>query len=152
MPILFGYFQNYCVVLMKQFSVKVPNQPGSLAKVADALAHSVVNIKAIASERRDGYGLIHVVTQDENSTREALQKERLSFDESELLVLSLIDRPGELAKYTKKMSEAGINVDNIYILGGNTGKTEVAMRVDDLGRTDKAIRQICSSVIVSCNF
>jgi len=135
---------------MKQFSVKVVNQPGEIAKVADALAHCAVNIRAIASERREGYSLIHVVTQDESSTREALQK-KFSFNESELLVLRLIDRPGELAKYTKKISEAGINVNNIYILGGYTGKTEVAMGIDDLKETDKAIRQICGDTIVSCN-
>lgn len=125
---------------MKQFSVEVPDNVGSLAKVTEALARGAVNIQALASERRNGQGLIHVVTNDERSTREILEKEYFNFNECDILVLSLMDRPGELSKYARKLSDAGVNVDNVYILSTKNGKTEVALNVNDSIKAKKAIR------------
>lgn len=123
---------------MKQFTIQVPNGPGAIAKVTETLAKGAVNIKAISSEIRAQYGLIRVVTSDEASTRNMLQKARFRFDESEILVLSLIDRPGELSKYARKIADAGINVESIYILDSANGKTNIAIKVDNL----KKARQV----------
>jgi len=55
----------------------------------------------------------------------------ISFDLKDVIVVSLPDKPGELAKVTKRLAMAGINVDSIYILGRERGITELVLTVDD---------------------
>ncbi|MBN3037354.1 MAG: ACT domain-containing protein [Candidatus Diapherotrites archaeon] len=125
---------------MKQFSISVQNKPGSLAGITETMAKASVNIKAIASERRDHSGLVHVVTNDERTTRDAISKAGLECNEVEILVLHLIDRAGELSKVARKLADANINVDNIYILGSANGKTDVALAVDNMTKARSLLR------------
>lgn len=122
-------------VVLKQFDIIVTNRPGELAKVTQILANHGINIVAIASERSNK-PLIRIVTNDEQTTRTALERANMKYDESELIVLQLADKPGELTKVAKRLARAGINVESIHILGKDAGITSVAMVVDN---RDKAI-------------
>ena len=127
---------------MKQFEIVVKNEPGALVKVCELLNGKGVNIKAVATEavdkaslsteRTSDSGVIKLVTQDEETTREALSSASLAFRESELLQLDVVDRPGELLKIAKKLADAKINVDSIFILGHEGDTTAVALVVDDV--------------------
>jgi hypothetical protein len=125
---------------VKQFSVIVPNKPGSLANVCDALTRGAVNIKAISTEvRMNGNSIIRMVTDDEESTKASLDKGRFSYTVNNVLVAELLDRPGELAKASRKMARAGVNIDSVYILGTDGGKVRLALTVDKYGEAKKAI-------------
>lgn len=121
---------------MKQFNILVADTPGALANTCEILAKGAINIKAIASELKSGKALIKIVTDDESSTRAALTREHAEFTESEILNIKLVNQPGELLKVLRKLTNAGINLQSIYILGkeqsAENGKTrtEVALTVD----------------------
>ena len=106
-----------------------------MARVAEALARNGVNIRAIAGERN----FVRVVTDDINTTRRALDEERLKYDLEEVVVVSLIDRPGELAKVARKLTDAEININSVYILGKKDGKTDVALVVDKISEAVKVL-------------
>jgi hypothetical protein len=84
--------------------------------------------------------MVRVVTDDENSARSALKAAKLEFTEREIEVVTLADRPGELAKVAKTLSKAGINIESLYILGSR-GPTveEIAVTVDDVGRAKEVL-------------
>lgn len=115
---------------MRQFEILINDRPGELAKVTDALAMNGINIMAIASERC-GNPIIRIVTDDEQSTRAALNKANMKFREKELMVIELQDRPGELSKVAKRLANSGVNVESIHILNKRTSTTSIALVVDN---------------------
>lgn len=115
---------------MKQFEIFIGNRPGELAKVADVLGANGINIMAIASERCEN-PIIRIVTNDEQSTRAALSRASLKFKENETVVIEMTDKPGELAKMTKRLANAGVNIESIHILNKGTNTTSVALVVND---------------------
>jgi hypothetical protein len=123
-------------IIMKEFKIHVKHQPGELAKVTEVLASRAVNIKAISSEAIGDEASLRVVTNDVNTTKKALEESGTRYIQNDLLTLSLIDRPGELAKVAKKLGKAKINIESIYILGQKDGKTQVALVVDDLKKAE----------------
>lgn len=112
---------------LKQFKVSMDNRPGSLADLCEKLAAGGVNIKAIATDA-DG---VRVVTSDESTTRGVLNRSKFLFDEAEVLQLKLLDRPGELAKISRMLANEKINIDLVYLLGGNGENTDIIIKVND---------------------
>ncbi|UCF07699.1 MAG: ACT domain-containing protein [Thermoplasmata archaeon] len=125
---------------MKEFKIFVEDKPGELARVTESLASRAVNIKAIASETAGNKAFLRVVTNDVTSTEKALSEASIGFEQSDILNISLIDRPGELAKVAKKLGKAKINIRSIYILGQRNGKTELALVVDNMSRAEDLLR------------
>jgi hypothetical protein len=121
----------------KQFDVYIQDRPGEIARVAEALARNAVNIRGIATDMGGGRPMVHIITDDANSARSALRAAQLEFEEREVIVVSMADRPGELAKLTKKLARAGVNISSLFMLGPLTPMEEVAMTVD---RMDEAKR------------
>ena len=117
---------------MKEFKIFIKHKPGELARVTETLASRAVNIKAIASEAKEEDALLRVVTNDVNTTIKALNESGTKYEQNDILTVSLIDRPGELAKVAKKLGRAKINIESIYILGQKEGRTELALVVDDM--------------------
>ncbi|MCJ2564328.1 MAG: hypothetical protein LN417_09625 [Candidatus Thermoplasmatota archaeon] len=122
---------------MKEFKVYSDNKRGELARIAEALAQSSVNIEAIASENSHPEAFLRIVTNDVNTTKRALSRAGYKYDEKNIVVLDLIDRPGELAKLAKRMTRAGVNIESIYLLE----KARVAMAVDDIEKAMKVIKE-----------
>jgi hypothetical protein len=123
-----------------EFKVFVEDKPGELARVTEALASNAVNIRAISSESVHDRPFLRIVTNDVNSTRSALRNAGLKFEEEEIVVADLLDRPGELAKIARRLARAGVNVNSIFILGSRNGRTEVAMTVDNREKVKNLLR------------
>jgi hypothetical protein len=51
--------------------------------------------------------------------------------EAEALVKSAPDQPGGLASMTRRLADAGINIQGLAILGWHQGKAELALSVDN---------------------
>ena len=126
---------------MKEFKIFVEHKPGELAKVTEALASRAVNIKAIASEADGAKASLRVVTNDITTTIKALNESGTQFEQNDILMLTLIDRPGELSKIAKKLGKAKINIESIYILGQKDGKTEVALVVDNMKKAQERLNR-----------
>jgi hypothetical protein len=114
---------------IKQFDVTVQDKPGEVAHIAEALAKGAVNIKGIATERGTS-PMLHIITDDDASTRKALTTAGFQFKEKDIMVVALQNKAGELAKVAKKLERGGINVDSLFILAGGPGQTEIAIAVD----------------------
>jgi hypothetical protein len=115
---------------LRQFEVYVQNKPGEVARLAEVLAKNAVNVRGIATDLGGSPGVVRVITDDEASARRALSGNGLEFKECDVLVISLPDKPGELAKATKKLARAGVNIESLFILGSKTSDVQLAVGVD----------------------
>jgi hypothetical protein len=122
----------------KEFRISLPNKPGRLARVAEDLGRRGVNILAIAAIGAAN-PVIALVVDQEDKTREALKKLRLRFQELELLMVDVPHRPGELGIFAKKMGDAKINIDSMYLLEESGGKVKVALTVSDLKKAKQKL-------------
>jgi hypothetical protein len=125
---------------LKQFEISLPKKPSAMAGVAEALAANGVNIRGISSEVPGGKMVLKVVTDDEATARATLAGKNLKFTEREVLSVVMPDRPGEIAKLTRKLARKMIQVENIYFLSRMGGQTEVAFTSDDMEKAAETLR------------
>ena len=116
---------------MKQFNIHLRNRPGALAEVTEMLSKGPVNLEAISSDIRGDEAVIRIVTNDETTTRTVLNKNGRYFTEADIFVLNVSNRPGELAKRSRKLANSGVNIESIYLLNKNKDTAELAISVND---------------------
>ncbi|MBN1677639.1 MAG: hypothetical protein JW880_03795 [Candidatus Thermoplasmatota archaeon] len=126
---------------MKQFSVFVEDKVGELARVAEALAQNAINIRGLATDKLGPKPAIKIITDDENSTRRALERAGLAFEESEVVVVDLIDRPGEIAKIARKAARAGVNINSVFLMGKKGTPAAIALGTRDTKKARKALEE-----------
>ena len=108
------------------------DRPGELARVAQTLSSSGVNIEGIAEIG----GIVHVLARDPSAARSALRAAGYTIEgELEVLVLPLTDRPGELSMIMQRLADASINLRFIYLATG----TRVVIGADDITRARSAL-------------
>lgn len=126
--------------MVRQFEITVQNRIGALADVSELLAKSKVNIKAISTEIKDaGFGVIKLITDDENVARKSLSLSEFEFDEYDVVPVKLIDRPGELARLSRGLANLGVDIESVFVLHKENGFTEIALKVSDLAKAKKLL-------------
>ena len=115
---------------MTEFVVSMENQPGRLASLTEALATFGVNIEALMAYGHDGNGTVRLIVDDAVTTRRVLDEAALNNEEHTVLTAQLPHRPGELARLTRSIADAGVNIDAIYVLRANSEGIEFAISVD----------------------
>jgi hypothetical protein len=116
---------------MNAFIVELTNKPGELAELADAIAQKGINIEAFAGTTAGGAGSVVLVTNDEAGTRRAIADAGCSSREVELVMASLEHAPGSLAAATKKLADAGINIEAALPTGMAGDKVTVSFATDN---------------------
>ena len=125
---------------MNLFTVKLKNEPGTLAKVAEAIASRGVDVRAIGGGAMGDVGLAVFVTDNDMATREALMASNCEFSESEAVVADVDDKPGTLARLTRAMSDAGVNVQGAVVMQWMDERARLAFAVDDAMKAREALR------------
>ena len=125
---------------MRQFEISVENKIGCLAKVTDALSMGRVNLKAIATDNKEKGGVIKIVTDDEEVTRDILKEAGFVFREHEIVPVRLMDKPGEIAKVAKAMSNLNINIESVFLMDRDQGTAHFAFKVDDLKKARELLK------------
>jgi hypothetical protein len=121
----------------REFDIQLEERMGALAELTGRLADSGVNIKAISVDEGRG---VRLVTSDEKTTRDILKKAKMLFDESDVISLQMLDRPGELAKVAMMLSKEKVRVHSAYMLGGRGDSKEMIIKVNDIAGALKALR------------
>lgn len=118
---------------MKEVTIVTANEVGALAKVAEALGGVGVNIEAIAAYGKEGDAIFRIITNDSATVAHTVPKvpgvKRVSA--ADVIVLKLINRPGELGKITRKLANRGVNLESLYIVSRKQDYTEIAVKPED---------------------
>jgi len=115
---------------MKEITVLATNEVGSLAAVAEALGNAGVNIETISAYAVDGGAMFRFITTDPKTSMSVLSKLQnvKNIGENEVLIVRLINRPGELGKITRKLTLYRVDLESLYIVGKENDYTIVAVR------------------------
>src|SRR5579863_5625626 len=121
---------------MKEFTVTIEDKPGALGKCFSALAERGVNILAFQSYVEDGESLARLLADDPATAKAVLGGLRMIFEETEVAVVRLPHRPGELGRAAARLGEGQINIDYSYC--GFEPGSEMALLVFDVDNLTKA--------------
>jgi hypothetical protein len=116
---------------MTEFTVHLANRPGMLATLTEQLASAGINIEALAAFGFDEEGVVRLIVDDDVTTRSVLRKAGVAFEERSIQVTVLPHRPGALATLTRRLADAGVNIDAVYLLRSSSEGMEFAIGVDD---------------------
>ena len=100
---------------MQEFNVSLADEPGELAKVASAVGDEGINILGCVGMGRSTAS-VTMVTDDEEATAKVLKEMGSDFQANELILTTLSNEPGALAKMATKLSDSGINIISFYIM------------------------------------
>jgi hypothetical protein len=123
-----------------EFTVKLENEPGTLARVGTVLGDADVNIVAIQGFSRGEESIVQFVTSNPAEVPAVLKAAGIPYTSREVLIVKVLDDPGMLGDVALVFAEAGINIDSVYV----TTTGHVVLAVDDL---DGAI-QVAESMTV----
>ena len=114
---------------MMDLTIEVDNEPGSLARVAQAISDAGVNIAAATCTRPGDKAEMHILVPHAEAARHALGISNLAVTrEREVVVVEAADQPGALADLARKVATAGINLDLVYV----ATKTRVVFGAEDI--------------------
>jgi hypothetical protein len=102
-------------------TIDIENSPGALAKVTAAISDAGVNSAAATCVGAHDRAELHILVPHAEAAKHALA---LSHDvtishEEEVVVVEVDDCPGVLADLTRRVAQAGVNLDLVYVATGN---------------------------------
>ncbi|MGA2116195.1 MAG: acetolactate synthase [Bryobacteraceae bacterium] len=129
----------------KEFTVTIEDKPGALGKCFLALAERGVNVLAFQSYVEEGESLARFVVDDPPTANTVLGGLRMIFEETEVAIVRLAHRPGELGRAASRLGENQINIDYSYC-GLEPGSTRalLAFGVDNLSKAASVLDELAA--------
>jgi len=117
---------------MKDITIELDNQPGALATMGETLGQAGVSVEGGGAFVVNGRGVAHFLVEDGNRARQALEAVGLRVSQvREVLVQRLHQAvPGQLGKITRRMAQAGVNIEVLY----SDHQNQLILVVDDLAK------------------
>jgi hypothetical protein len=100
--------------------IEIENEPGALADVAKAISDAGVNLAAATCMGSADDVELHILVPHAEAAKHALAISHLAVTrEREVVVVEVEDRPGVLADLTRKVAQAGVDLDLVYVATRN---------------------------------
>jgi hypothetical protein len=131
----------------KEFTVTIADKPGALGKCLLALSQRGINILAFQSYVEEGESLARLVVDDMSGANAVLGGLHMIFEETDVAVVRLAHRPGELGRAASRLGEQQININYTYcglepgsplvlVVFGVDNLTKAATLLDNLAAED----------------
>ena len=126
---------------MKQISVFVENQPGSMMRVTSVLTESHVNIRAISTFDTPEFGILRLVVDDPAKAKESLTQKGFVTRVNDVIGAELKDEKGNLNQMLKILADGEINVNYIYSFVIREEKAPVIVfHTDDFQKAEQVLK------------
>jgi hypothetical protein len=117
---------------MHDLAIALENRPGALAEMGEALGRAGVSLEGGGAWVLGGVGIAHFLVEDGTAARNVLEAAGIRvLEEREVIVQRLKqDVPGQLGLLTRRMAEAGVNIEVLY----SDHDHQLILVVDDVAR------------------
>ena len=117
--------------MANQFVVQLKNDPGAMANLAEELAARGVDLRAIGGGGLGDSGHVIMTTADDATTKQVLDDGGYTYVEGESIIAEVDDRPGGMARISRELADAGVNIHGHLFLGRWGDRAMFAFVVDD---------------------
>lgn len=109
--------------------VFLENRPGTIAEAGEAFGEAGINIEGSCGFPCEGRGVLHFLVNDGAAARSALVDGGIEVaEEREVMVVEIEDKPGAMGELARRMANAGVNVDLLYM----ATNSRVVLGCDDI--------------------
>ena len=130
---------------MKQITIISEDSLGVVTEICEALAAAGVNIESLDAETIGGSGVTKLTVDRYDDALRALAQTPFHAISEEAIVLQLEDKPGELARITRRLKDANISIRSVRIVRRATGTSIVAISTE---RAEEAM-ELLKDVMIS---
>jgi hypothetical protein len=126
--------------MLTEVVVELEDRVGALADLGELLGGHGVDIRALAVlSVAEGRALAHLVVEPADVAVRVLREHDVVPQRvREVLSVTLEDEPGALGRYCRKLADASINLEAVYLAGERNGAKLLVLAVSDL----QAARQL----------
>lgn len=130
---------------IRQISVFVENKPGMLAKLAEVLNNSGINMHALSLAETKDFGIIRLIVDDPFNTIHVLKEHQYICSITKVIGIAIDNKPGSLGKVMKVLGDNDINVEYTYAF--TAGVNDKACMIFRVGSNEKAIEVLSKNGI-----
>ena len=116
---------------MNAYLITVANRSGVLARLFEAAAKRHVNVAPAYGLSDGARGLIALGSEDEAGLRAAIDDAGYTATAIELVVVELENRPGTGADITRKLAEAGVDLQIVVPMGMSGDRVQMGFGARD---------------------
>ncbi len=117
---------------MKQLSVFIQNECGTLLDVTTTLKNENINILAITIAETQEFGIARMIVDDIAKAEAILKAKGFICNQTNVLVVEVSSKPGGLASMLHIFSDNNINIEYMYgFLGRTSSEATMVFRVKD---------------------
>ena len=127
---------------MKLLHVLAPNQPGVLARIAEALAAAAVNIEDFDVESHNEEGIISLSVDKYDEALHVLRDLGYRAITQDTLLIRLEDKPGALAKIAVRLQGAGLDLRSMHIVRRSGRFSIVSLVASDNAAAAAVLRDV----------
>ena len=126
-------------MFIKQLSIFVENKSGKLGEVLDILSSQGINIVSTSLADTNDFGVLRLLVNDAQKAYEVLKSKGITSSVNDVIGVCVPNETGGLAKVTKMILSAGINISYIYGLSVGNDTADIVMKTDDLAKTESVL-------------
>ncbi len=125
---------------MNGFIVQLENRPGEMARLTEALSAQGINVLVYAVGAGE-QAVLGFMVNDEETTRSTLDNAGIGYREIPIFTVRMEDKPGQSASTSRRLADAGVNIE--FWLPVDTSETNfiVALGVDNLEAAKNAVSE-----------
>ena len=115
---------------MQDVAIELADRTGALAEMGQALGRAGISIEGGGAWVADGRGVAHFLFADGEAARRALEAAGIKVIAVRDVVVQRLKQavPGQLGRLTRRMSDAGVNIEVLYSDHDN----QLILVVDDI--------------------
>ena len=125
---------------IRQISIFIENKPGHLRSACRLLADAGIDVESMALADTEQFGILRFIVKDWEKAKQVFENEGLVVRESELVAVSVDDRPGGLADVLDVLDQTKINIE--YMYGHASRNQRKAILFFRFNNIDEAISQL----------
>ena len=128
--------------MIRQLSVLVEKNPGSLMEVTSRLTEAHVNIRAVANFDAPDFGILRMVVDKPEEAKEYLTMRGYVVSVHKVMGVELEDKKGNLNQMLSILAEGKLNINYIYSFVIRDGRAPVMVfQTDDYEKATQILKK-----------
>lgn len=137
-------------MLIKQISVFLENKSGRLAEVTRVLGANNIDVSALSIADTTDFGILRLIVNRPEEAVEILKKNDFTVSSTNVIAVSVPDKPGGLAVALEALDRGGIGIEYMYAFVGKAeNEALVIMKTSDNDRAIEVLKDNGVNVIPS---
>jgi hypothetical protein len=108
---------------MRELVIVANDRVGLLADITGALAKANINIEGVELSVVGKKSVCRILTKKDefDKAKKALSKAKFKVLDSDVIVVKVEDKPGELSSLSRTLADSDVSITNVHLLGKSEG-------------------------------